>query len=382
MAAIPTSHRRAVLARRQTMGAVLGLGAFALMALAMGAAGVSLTLYVFAQWGVGRHGVGLVLFVVAVALWWFAWRAGGCLMAPLPRPDGECLDRARAPTLYTLVDRMGERFGGMTIDALYITGEMNVALFQRPSRGLWGRMETYLLIGLPLAHSVSTRQLEAIIAHEFGHLYCQRRGRAAWGGHVRAWWLRTVDRSLDALPGVGMLLDRLTLGQLLRAQQLCRKEEFEADQAAAKVVGALGVAGALVEVVVKERFLHGDYWAKVMAQSHFSPRPLIRPYREMGCGMLAGFPKWRGRGDFLRSMFAEEEGGELHPTLYERLGALGEKLEAVLAQVPDVSAAQSCLAAELDELAWALDRDWWWRIRDDWRAAYRDASRRPGSQLA
>lgn len=375
MQAIPLSRERVALARRQTAGAIFGLSVLLLVCLLMGAAGVVTALFGAAQSEAGHPVRGALAFGLAGGWMWLAARVLRCLATPVPHPEGVRLCPARAAELHALVNDIGARCGGLKVHSVRVTGDMNAAILQRPRRGLWGRMENHLLVGLPLAHSVSARQLEAIVAHEFGHLHCQRRGLAAWGGHLRAWWFRAIDRCFDLLPPLGALLDHLTLSQLRRAQTLCRMEEFEADLAAARLVGSASVAGALIEVALKEGFLTQDYWAKVMAQSRFHPRPTIRPYREMGCGMLAGYPAWHGRRDFLLSMFAEDDGGDLHPSLSERLAAIGERLGSAPPQPIEESAAQRYLEAELEALAWVFDRDWWSRTRNDWRAAYRDARR-------
>jgi Zn-dependent protease with chaperone function len=218
-----------------------------------------------------------------------------------------------------------------------------------------------------LAHSVSERQLGAILAHEFGHLVCQRRALAAWACHVRAWWFRAVDNSIERFPRLGALLDRLTLDDVMQAQALSRVEEFEADRVAAEAVGAPLLAQTLLEVAARERFLRCDYWVKVMAQCAELPRPSVRPYRDMGLGMVAGFLPSDQRGGCLGDDCGGEDG--LHPTLIERLGALRE-MPALETLVED-SVAERHLGPILPRLAGALDRAWWSVTRGEWRQVYR-----------
>lgn len=296
-----------------------------------------------------------------------AWRIGCCLFVAAPLPGGVPLARELAPSLYSLCDRIGHSCGGRPVDTVWITGDINAAVLRRPRWGLVGPLETHLLIGLPLAHSVSERQLEAIIAHEYGHLSVQGRFFDAWGAQLRSAWFRAVERCIERLPLFGFLLDRLTRNEVCVALRLARMEEFEADRVAADAVGSGLLAETLVEVAARERFLRCDFWVKVMAQCAFRPRPRMRPYRDMGLGMVAGFLPGNGRGECLRSMC--DEGDVLHPSLAERLSALGETPTSDT-RIED-SVAERHLALLLPRLAWELDRAWWAEMRYEWRNAYR-----------
>ena len=302
----------------------------------------------------------------AVAGVLLAWRIGGCLLVAAPPPEGVALARELAPSLYALCDRIGRNCGGRPVDTVWITGDINAAVLRRPRWGLVGPIETHLLIGLPLAHSVSERQLCAIVAHEYGHLAVQSRFVDAWGAQARSAWFRAVERCIDRLPLFGAMLDRLTRNEVCTALRLARIEEFEADRVAAGAVGADLLAETLVEVAARERFLRCDFWVKVMAQCASSPRPRMRPYRDMGLGMVAGFLPGDGRGACLRAIC--DEGDALHPSLAERLAALGEWPASDM-PVED-SVAERHLALLVPRLAWELDRAWWAEMRYEWRDAY------------
>ena len=308
-------------------------------------------------------------FMIVLSL---AVRCALWLTVQAPGPAGIRIPREAAEPLHRLVERMGERFGRVPVDAVWVGGDMNAAILQRPRWGWIGPMETHLIIGLPLAHSVSRRQFGAILAHEFAHLAHQRQRLDAWGAHVRAWWFRVMDRCIEASPRFGRGLERWCAGDLRDALRLARLEEFQADALAAGAVGARLVGETLVEIALKERFLSEDYWCKVMAQSRNQPQPSIRPYREMGHGMMAGFRRplpglfdlrgWVGNGDSASSV------GSFHPTIAERLRALG-----VRPQVPHgapLSFADAYLGPLLPTLAWVFDRAWWLDSRVAWRRCY------------
>jgi Zn-dependent protease with chaperone function len=315
-----------------------------------------------------------VWLLLSLACGYAAFHCSGWLYAPPGGAHGVALSRGSARSLYRLLDRMSARLGGVHVDAVWVTGDMNAAVLQRPSWGLIGPMRTHLLIGLPLVHSISESQFSAILAHEFGHLYCQRRGWAAWGCHMRAWWYRTFDACLNDLPVLSRLpfIERWSIADVALATRLARLEELEADSVAALCVGADLVGETLVEVALKERFLIRDFWNKVMAQSHSRPRPTIRPYRDLGFGVMAGFRRPTEWTEVPMSVFADEDPGlELHPSLVDRLNALGTG--PVGPRGDEKSAAQRYLLPLLPRLAWAFDRAWWADTRNTWRSSYKRA---------
>lgn len=363
---------RSRLARRLGLRAAGGL--FLLTSIALGFFGIAASL-VAGTWEalVAGHVVDALLaaatFMVAVAM---GAVTCGWLCAPAARPDGVRLPREAAEPLHRLIERMSRRFGGARIDAVWIVDDMNAAILQRPRWGWGGPMETHLLIGLSLAHSVSRRQFSAILAHEFAHLVLQRHGLQAWWGHLRAWWFRALDRCIEDATWLGAVLERWSANDLRDAMRLSRLEEFEADALAAQVVGAPLVGEALVEVALKERFLSEDYWRKIMEQSSFEPRPVIRPFREMGLGVMAGFRRPMPGSVDIRHVYSQQaSASDFHPTLNERLRAL-----RVAPDVPRAGAntlANACLGPLLPTLSWVFDRAWWEDSRRDWRQRYQRA---------
>lgn len=298
-------------------------------------------------------------------------RLAGVLCHTSPCPQGVRVPRAAAEDLHCLMDDIAWRLGARPVDAVWITSDMNAVLLQRPAWGWIGPIRTHLLIGLPLAHSISPVQLTAVLAHEFAHLARQRSGLAAHSAHARAWWARVLDRAFENLPWAAGWLERGSHRFYRDMLRLSRLEEFEADAHAATLVGPALMGETLVEIGLKACFLEQDYWPKVMAQSAQFPSPSIRPYREMGLGVAAGFLR---RASVAADLSRYEVGGgnlPLHPTLRERLRALGAPLKAAADDPP--SAALHYLGPLLPTLAWAFDRAWWAGARDGWQQNYLDA---------
>lgn len=371
------SPLRARIARMQAVQAAMFLGFLSLLLIAS-----SIVAFRAFEYGIVFRSEGLywgaatsLMFATVAAV------LASCLVRWLfcrvPQPDGVRLERGSAESLYRTIDRVARHLGGVRIHRIHITGDMNAAIMQRPRWGLVGPMRTYLQLGLPLVHSVSGRQLYAILAHECGHLVMQRKGLQAWGYHLRSWAFRVMERLVEGLPFLPGSLHGRFNAFAVTAARLSRLEEFEADWAAARIVGAPLVAQTLVEVSLRERFLSDDFMCRVMAQCGSLRSPAIRPYREMGVGMAAGFrwPEVDGGHLGVRGLTGAEAEPGLHPPLSSRLAALGVRRVRVSRRVG--SAADKHLAHLLPELASTFDRAWWSEVKRFWRTHYRRSRRGP-----
>lgn len=368
------------LALRLGMVAALGLAVLVtLFLLALGGTVFALT----HSWQALTEGAPLITLcwsLAAVISAYGAARLGVVLIVPPPVPQGVRLAREVAPDFYQLIDVLSSHLGAGRIDRVWITRDINAMVMQRARWGCVGQIDTHLMLGLSLVHSVSRSQLAAVLAHELAHIALQRKGMGKHGAHLRAWWLRALDAACDTMPLIEPFADRRLRSFYRNMLRLSRIEEFEADAMAAQLVGAGLLGETLVEVTLKERFLRQDYWPKVMAQSEVRARPSIRPYREMGLGVEAGFLRPAAVRAATEALLegGDEDGLEeslpFHPSLHERLRALHVPLRAAAANRP--SAARHYFAPLLPTLALVFDRAWWHDVRSGWRDRHRGASRR------
>lgn len=356
----PLYALRSRLARQLAWSAAAGLLALALVFVGLCAASIA----AFAEAWAGIHagqplltglssllGVGLALAASFLA----------DLLVRVPPPlEGVRLPRAAAADFFRLLDHLSARLQIPPIRRVWITGDMNAQIVQRPAWGLCGPLRTHLLLGLPLIHSLSAPQLAAVLAHELSHVAAQRQGWSAVGAHLRAWWARTLDRAASRSEIVEAWVDAYSGGFCERMLKLARAEEFEADALAARLVGKDLMGEALIEVSLKARFLEHDYWPRMVS------RAAIRPYREMGFGFEAGFVRAAPAPD--AGLYDDAERVRprhaFHPSLRARLRALRTPLRSPSHVRP--SAAQRYFAPLLPALAWAFDRAW----SDDGRAHF------------
>lgn len=123
---------------------------------------------------------GVVALVVAVAL--------RPRLGRVPR-DQNVLDRASAPALYGLADRVAAELGAAPVAVIRVTDEFNA------SYGLVGlRRRPVLELGLPFWEVLDDRQRIALLGHEFGH--------HVNGDHRRSLWLHSAVSALAAWYGM------------------------------------------------------------------------------------------------------------------------------------------------------------------------------------
>ncbi|MCL2876365.1 MAG: M48 family metallopeptidase [Betaproteobacteria bacterium] len=321
------------------------------------------------KWAMAGFFFGSMSFIV---MGFVAVRLFSVLFVPLPLPEGVRLSPEDARNLHRLIESMAWVLEAGHIDYVWVTPDMNAAIMQRPRRGIFGRIETHLLIGLPLMHSVTCPQLVAVLAHEFAHLAVQRKGAGKYGALLRAWLLRALDRIGYVFPSIGTQADCWLSSFYCNMARLARIEEFEADAQATKVVDADLLGETLIEVSLREQFLSEDYWPRVLAQSKVRAKPLVRPFRDLCLGMAAGFLR---RATACNALLSDNEplSQAMHPTTRERLSALHVSPAVSPCNLP--SAADHYLTPLLLTLAWVFDRAWWRDIRPDWQLTYRMACR-------
>lgn len=196
--------------------------------------------------------LGAVLLLVVVSL--------RPRLGRLPK-DAVTLDRAAAPALYSLLDRVAAVTGTRPVDVVALDAAVNASVTEY---GL--RRRRLLVLGLPLWHMLSPQQRVAVLGHEFGHYANgdQRRGLVVgtalstlgtWHHVLRPSRQRRsvvqIVTDLIMIPpwlfvlGLLYLLDHFTL----RASQ---RAEYQADLNGARVGSGAAAAEFFDELLLAE----------------------------------------------------------------------------------------------------------------------------------
>jgi heat shock protein HtpX len=261
-----------------------------------------------------------------------------------PGPE---LSRDRQPELHALVDEVAAASGHAGPDSVYLDLSVNAGVFEH-------RRERVLLLGLPLLATLDREELSAVVAHELGHYAGGDTRFEAWIWRSRASLMQTIFtlarskstvRRLAAVPfgGYAILFLRIT-------NAVSRRAEFDADALSARVASAAAAGRALRRLAAIgpafDTYVNEDLVPMLNAER-------VPPLAE-GFVALAGHEELAPALDqFVSANVSELEPDpyESHPTLRQRLEALGEPAEQTMPPLPATPA-----SALLHDLP-ALERD-------------------------
>jgi hypothetical protein len=224
-------------------------------------------------------------------------------------------------------------------------------------------------------------QFQAILAHEFGHLSGSHSKFGAWIYRVRLTWQQLIDaleqRESLAVKLFGYFFEWYAPFFLAYSFVLARAQEYEADRSAAEIVGARATADALIKLEVASAFLEERFWPGIFSKADTEPVPQSSPFAEMKQAFRSQLPIDSTQNWLTDAMNRKTGTADTHPSLSDRLQALGEEAEAVRAE--SVSAAEHFFGESLAGLAATADRNWREAVTLPWHARHeqaREAERR------
>ncbi|MHA6768739.1 M48 family metalloprotease [Sphingobium ummariense] len=335
--------------RRVVLAGLLGYAVlFGMIALLAGLTVSMILLMIVARAGFAAEAKLAILFGL------LTWALVRALWVPPPPPDGVAVKAEDALALFAMIDRVRAATGGPAMDAVRITDQMNAAVTQE-GRALFLGTRNTLYLGLPLLCAMTTREVEAIVAHEFGHFVGRHGHSAAFAYRVRQRWMQAADRLPDGV--IAGLLRRFFgwYGPWFASYSfvLARRQEYEADRVAAEAVGSQVAADALVRVTTQtDRF--ADAWSIIWRQAPLWDDPPASPFRTLAAGLAGADPD-----DDRALRQALERSPDLqdtHPTLAQRLAALDG--QAALPPPLDDASAVHLLGDSLDSMFNHFDAQW------------------------
>jgi Zn-dependent protease with chaperone function len=294
------------------------------------------------------------LALVCVAL------AGTIIWAVLPRidrfvPPGPQLSAVDSPQLFDVLTGVASSTEQAMPAHVYLVNDVNAFVTQRG--GVMGFGSRRVMgIGLPLMQALTVQELKAVLAHEFGHYHAGDVRIGPWIYKTRAAIGRTIQQLGDGylqkiFVAYGNLFLRVT-------HAVSRRQEFIADEVAARAAGAGAMASALRKVHGAAVAFH-RYWgaevSPVLSSGYLPP-------------LASGFAKFvqveSVSANVARSIETEEAEGEsspydTHPPLRERVAALKSQPQGTQG---DIRAAVSLLGDpqrwERRLLAASINEDW------------------------
>jgi Zn-dependent protease with chaperone function len=315
-------------------------------------------------------------------------RSGRCclscraLWVRFEAPAGERLTRLEAPEFFALLGKLMARLDTPPVHQVLVTADFNAGVMQLPRLGIFGWHRNFLLLGLPLLRSLSITQLEAVLAHELGHLSRGHARLGNWMYRLRCTW-QQLDQGLETRPHWGSGLIRRFLSWYAPYFSACsyplaRRSEFEADATSAQITTHQAAAQALTSVSVIDCYLSERYWPGVKARARDIPQPSFGPFSDYTAPAIAGTDADTQRR-LAAALAARTSYSDSHPCLRERLEALGA--EAQVALPAPGAAADQLLGAGSARFAELFDSHWRARVRDSWQKAY-ESTRQARMRLA
>ena len=341
--------------------AALSHGAVIAVALMIGYCALASVLVAGLLWMAGAETVRpdaapgrILLWVAAAAL---------ALWTVLPRtdrfdPPGRRVPPEDEPALFAAIEKVARQTGQPMPADLYLVNEVGASVASRGGIAGFGRRRV-LLLGLPLIEAVSVQELEAILAHEFGHAHDGTVPLGPWIHRTRTAIARSVPPVRSAAASVFAWYGAL----FLRATHaVSRRQELVADQVAARHAGGAAMISAL-------RTVH----TMSLAYRTYMQQDL-QPVLERGClpPVGAGFRRFLdapGTCAYVGAVLQYEEAlgdpdpHDTHPSLKDRITALE--------QLPQASPGDTRRASSLltDVIRWersvfgAIDSSGSWELR-------------------
>ncbi|MBS0443098.1 MAG: M48 family metallopeptidase [Proteobacteria bacterium] len=298
----------------------------------------------------------------------------------LEAPQGLPVTAQEAPRLFDLIEKVRAKTGAPRPDRVLIDGELNAAVWQQPRLGLLGWHRNHLVLGLPLMMGLSTRQLGAVIAHEFGHLRGAHGKLGQWIYRTRrSWTLLALARERASLGGnvadivLAFFFRHFFPRFNARAFVLSRQQEYEADRAAHRIVGKQAAGEGLQAIEVQARYLQEEFWPAVWRRAAGTPTPAAeQPYRVLREAMPASLVHAKASLWLADGLKRLADVDDTHPSLRDRL-AFAE-LKPGVPRAAEVSAAEALLGSSLKDWIRRLDERWHEDVARLWSERHRYAN--------
>ncbi|MFN3228322.1 MAG: M48 family metalloprotease [Asticcacaulis sp.] len=282
--------------------------------------------------------------------------------------DGVAVTAKEAPTLFAVLDRIRSETGGLRLDDVRITNEMNASIIQQTRWAFWGTRNV-LNLGLPLLQGMRQTEVEAIIAHEFGHFVGAHGRSTGFVYGIRRRWSQVGERLAGGIVGDQLRKYFNWYGPWFAAYSfvLARRQEYEADQLAATLSGAQVFADALVRIYFQ--FDRTDaFWPNLWSQSPQQAAPPASPFTLLGQWLVDAEPPEPKALE--RALAVSADLHDTHPTLSQRLAALN--VEPRLPPPLEIPASMTLLAEALDPIRAKFDAHWHAEADENWAENYQE----------
>lgn len=303
---------------RVALLAVLGYAYLLVVVVILLAIVAALLLYARLNWVVLKI-VWIPLVIVGIVL--------RSLWITLPEPDGMELQREQAPVLFDLIHEVTTKLNGPKIHHVLVSSDFNASVVQIPQFGMFGWLNNYLVVGLPLLRAFTPAEFRAVLAHEVGHLSGKHGGFSGWIYRVRQSWVEVLTRVHYERHYASFLFEPFLnwYAPYLSAYSfvLARAQERHADEYAVELAGRDITAVMLARLDVKQRKLTEDFWPGFFRQAKEEPKAPRDPFEQMLSGAEQPIGPVKAQKWFFEALNVPTGYADTHPALCDRLAAIG-----------------------------------------------------------
>ncbi|SMC25098.1 Zn-dependent protease with chaperone function [Andreprevotia lacus DSM 23236] len=289
----------------------------------------------------------------------------------LDAPKGIEITRKEAPRLFKLLDKLRSKLKAPHIHRVVIDNSMSATVFQLPRLGLFGGHSNHLVLGLPLLLACTPKEMLALIAHEYGLLAGKHGSADAWVYRQRLMFnalQERVDGNREDNFINGLManwLNRIAPYFNAHTFVLARQNEYEADAAAAHLIGAQHLANGLTRAALMSPWLEDTFWPKLYAQADDRATPAFMPHAAMKKAFTMSREQWALQARLDELLLQNSDLHDTHPCLRDRLRALGQP--ARLPEAAPRTAAEDLLGELCTRLINKYDLKWWEDERANWQ---------------
>lgn len=330
-------------------------------------------------WVIANHGLNYGTLKITLALGVVTFLMLQALWVKFPPYTGIALTRDSVPNLFAMLDELSAKLNAPRFHHVMLDSDFNAAAGQRPRLGIFGFYRSYLFLGMPLMQAMSPEQFRAVMAHELGHLSGNHGRFGAWIYRQRATWGQIIENfASEDEKGFFQIFHGFLKWYIPRFMAytfvLGRAQEYEADRAAMQAAGTQSIGDALIVLQVQHRH-HEDYWKTLADLADKSPEPPMQAFTGMSRALRATPSEAELRTWMDRALSVKTDLSDTHPSLTDRLKAMGRVLEDVdplslVPPSPEQSAAEFYFGRTLKQYLQKLDAEWQQAIAPVWQQRF------------
>jgi Zn-dependent protease with chaperone function len=331
-----------------------------------------LTLAGFAMFGTDEirlSGIKTIVYMIAFAVA-LVGSLVKTLIVKMPKPQGFELTENKAPELWQLIDKIRRKIDFPPMNGIIITHELQASVVEYYSYGVFGKLNRYMFVGLPLIMSLSEEELMAVLAHECSHLSKAHSNNFAKLYRAKLIWSEVYQNVTEKSRRQNFLITSFLFRYIPAINNALfkfnRENEFEADRMAASITSPQALSTALLRLIIWDSYLKNNFYPQInQLNRHEANAPLDVYSRMYHAFSQTVDPDIQTK--FIESLLKEVSlPYATHPTYLQRIENLGVAMPVFL----ENNANLDTLKSENHPLIQAMSAQWKQLVNEKWKENY------------